>query len=309
MEIIRPVKNRILILFAVSALLVGCHQPSSSSPVETDNVMELSSLCDTLVLYGDTIYHAPMRYWDFDKVDSLFDFFDSVCVEHPCYVLEEHEQLLYDLGDCIEQLEAYRQGKRRYYPDRLVNHCIKWLELDWEVCCRNYEWQNDLCFIEWFLMCAAYYSPDLTWFVEGQTPDHCAGFCNLGNPYTATPYVPYVFLKRDKGFEVKCIGDRTEVWSIYQLADEQDRTYYLCSHNMPTHFGQWLYWRTDQGDYHRVAEYTDAPDECEGNDLFYFDPKKHIWKYSKIDENGDLKALRDEPAFRLILDGDNSRFE
>lgn len=169
--------------------------------------------------------------------------------------------------------------------------------------------QNDRCFIEWFLMCAAYYSPDLTWFVEGQSPDHCAGFCNFGNPHLSYPYCSYIFLKRDKGYEVKCIGENTMVWSIFQLTDEQARTYYLCSYNIPVFFGQWLYWMNERGEYAKVAEYTDTPDECEENDLFYFSPDKHLWKYSKIDKDGDLIAFREEPALRLILDGVNSHFE
>lgn len=86
-------------------------------------------------------------------------------------------------------------------------------------------------------------------------------------------------------------------------------TYYLCSQNMPILFGQWLYWQNEQSEYLRVAEYTDTPDECEENDMFYFSPDKLLWKYSRIDKDGDLVALRDEPALRLFLDGANSRIE
>lgn len=302
-------KTRIIALLALFAMLVGCNKPLSATQPETDDVMVFPSLCDTFVYESDTIFHAPMHYWDFDKVDSLMNFFNAILSEHPFMVLGEHEQLMNDIGDCIDYLEAYRRGERRYYPDSLVHSCIFGLVEDWAVIYREFEPRNDRCFIEWFLMCTAYYSPDITWFVEGQTTDHCAGFLNIGNPYTHTPCCSYIILKRDKGYEIKLIDDDILVWSIYQLSDESNRTYYLCSYNIPVFFGQWLYWKNEQGEYIKVAENTDAPDECDGNDLFYFDPKKHIWKYSKIDKNGDLKALREKPAFRLVLDGDKSRFE
>lgn len=302
-------KLRIIIILAAFTMLAACHKPSSSTPVDSDDVMALTSWSDTIVCKGDTVIHAPMRYWDFDKVDSLLEFFDSLGCDHPFLLLDIHESLLDDVGECIYQLEAYRRGERRYYPDSLVRYCIKWMQIEWMVAYRDYETANDRCFFEWFMMCAAYYSPDITWFVEGQTPDHNAGFCNFGNAYRAFPCCSYVFLKRDKGFEVECIGEGIEVESIFLLTDEQNRTYYLCSQNMPILFGQWLYWRNEQGEYLRVAEYTDTPDECEENDMFYFSPDKLLWKYSRIDKDGDLVALRDEPALRLFLNGANSRIE
>lgn len=302
-------KFHTLILLAAFTTLAACHQPSSSTPVDTDDVMALTSWADTIVCNGDTAIHAPMHYWDFDKVDSLMSFFNEVLSEHPFVVCENHESLMDNVGECIDQLEAYRRGERLYYPDSLVQSCIFGLVADWAVIYREFEPKNDRCFVEWLLMCAAYYSPDITWFVEGQTPDHNAGFLTIGSPYTCTPCCSYIILKRVKGYEVKCIGDDVLVWSIFQLSDEQDRTYYMCSYNIPTFFGQWLYWKNERGEYLKVAECTDTPDECEENDMFYFSPDKLLWKYSRIDKDGDLVALRDEPALRLFLDGANSRFE
>ncbi len=300
-----------ILLFALlmGLVMVSCHKPSSSASSGTDDLSDFASLADTTILDGDTIVHAPMRYWDFDKVDSLMSFFNEVLSEHPFVVCENHESLMDNVGECIDQLEAYRRGERLYFPDSLVQSCIFGLVADWAVIYREFEPKNDRCFIEWLLMCAAYYSPDITWYVEGQTPDHNAGFLTIGNPYTCTPYCSYIILKQDKGYEVKCIGDDVLVMELFQLSDNQDRTYYLCSYNIPSLFGQWLYWENDRGEYLKVAEYTDTPDECEGNDIFRFDPEQLWWQYAYINDDADLVPLREEPALRLSLDGANSRFE
>lgn len=73
----------IFLLLAFSILLVGCRRPSSSSvPADSRDVLDLTSWADTIVCKGDTVIHAPMRYWDFDKVDSLLEFFDSLGCDH-----------------------------------------------------------------------------------------------------------------------------------------------------------------------------------------------------------------------------------
>lgn len=302
-------KFYIIILFSVLSFLYGCQKSFSSDSTETDDLIALTSWADTTVCYGDTVIHAPMQYWDFDMVDSLQEFFDNLMSKHPLVVWDERKSLMGDVGECICQLEAYRSGECSTYPDSLISSCLLALESNWEVCYREFGMKEDYCFIDWFMMCVAYYSPVLPWVIEEQTPDNCAGYINIGNPYVATPCCCYLFLQRDKGFEVKCLGKNSMALEMFQLSDEQDRTYYICSYNIPSMFGQWVYWKTEQGEYLKVAEYTNTPEECEGNDIFLFSPEKLWWQSAYVNDDGDLIAICEEPALRLFIDGANSHFE
>lgn len=78
---------------------------------------------------------------------------------------------------------------------------------------------TDMVYRESFMMCAAFYSPDITCLVEMQTPDHCAGIFNYGTRYNRQPWWSRLFLKCKKGYEAICIGDFVTVCSIFQLEE------------------------------------------------------------------------------------------
>ena len=170
---------------------------------------------------------------------------------------------------------------------------------------------TDIVYGEWFMMCAAFYSPDITCLVETQTPDHKAGIFNLGKTYNDAPRWAYLFLKRERGYEMIGLGDIVAARSIFQLEDKQNRKYYLGSDNLAAYeFNRWLYWAKNDTEIVKVAECHNSPDTDDVYDLqFYFDCNRLIWKYAKKDQKtGKLIAISEEPALTLLLDGENSRF-
>lgn len=259
------------------------------------------------------ISHAEMQYMDFDKVDDLLAFFDSVAEDHPLVKWMPEEDFAEEQARrCIVQIDFYRKGERRYFPDSLVRDCMSSMGFNIAAIDNHSGPEGtDLVYAEYFMMCAAFYATDITCLVETQTPDHCAGYYNFGRSYNPNPWWPYVFLKREKGFEVVLLRDYSTVNSIYQLTDARNRTYYLCSNNVEA-FGicQWLVMKTEDGGYQMVDSYDNSSLLGENeNYTYYFDQENLVWKYVREDKTtGKLIPISDEPAMRLLLDGERSRF-
>lgn len=309
------------IVIILVALVCSCHnrpgrqEDTSSHSTEAQEKIsatdELVETCITHEAEDDTVRHAKMKYFDFDRIDDLTGYFSKLAEEYPIANWHGEECNINETAmDCIAEIDAYRKGTRRYYPDSLVRDCI--LSMGFNIAAVNNHGceLTDLALAEWVMMCAAYYSPDITCLVETQTPDHRAGFYNFGEAYNPAPWWSYLFVKRAKGYEVISLGDEVKVRSIFQLSDEQGRTYYLCANNIGgAEFGQWLFWAKDGDTYVKVAELHDAPlkDDAE-SPCYYFDKTKLNWKYAQEDNVGNLVATDDKPALRLTLDGENSRF-
>lgn len=197
-----------------------------------------------------------------------------------------------------------------FSPDSLVTECMKSISFNTAIVNNHGPEYTDMVYGECLIMCAAFYSPDITCLVDMQTPDHCAGIFNYGTSYNDQSWWSYLFLKRKKGYEAICLGDYVAVRSIFQLEDDQKRKYYLCSdNNSPFEFNQWLYWVKGEDEICRVAECHDAP--MDGDvESYYFDKNRQIWRYAKWDEAKlQLIATSDSPAMVLHLDGKNSRFD
>lgn len=256
--------------------------------------------------------HAEMMYYNFDQINNLSVFFDSIRNEHGTsirnWVWEEYAQA--EIADCIEKIDKYRKGQNRYYPDSLVSSLIRTFSLDCAYIADHFD-GYDMTFAEWFLMCAAYYSPDITYLVEMQTPNHKAGILNLGSAYNYNPWWSYIILKRNKGFEVRRIkDDDVLIEKIFQIQDEKGRLYYLCSNNTGLSFLQQLYWVKDNEDIILVKEFDTYPNNPDLDfDELYYDPNLKNWYYCKKN-NDTSKSLRvsDSPALTLKLDGINSCF-
>lgn len=102
-------KYRLLLIVTLLLSLTGCHKTDSGEDE-----------------YMDEIYHADMQYMDFDKVDDLLAFFDSVATVHPLVKwLTEEEYAEEQARRCIVQIDLYRRGERQYFPDSLVSACMR----------------------------------------------------------------------------------------------------------------------------------------------------------------------------------------
>lgn len=147
-------------------ILCGCQNRNKAN----DAVMVEEKTEKTDVADEEEPIHASMSYFNFDKVDNLIAFFDSISRKHhiPIWMPEE-DDTNERVKQCIARIEAYRKGKVRFYPDSLVSSCLKSIGFNTAIVNNHGPENIDLVYGEWFMMCAAYYSPDITCLVEMQT--------------------------------------------------------------------------------------------------------------------------------------------
>ena len=308
-------KIKYLLILFVLFMVAGCHHKQSNANPENDPIVNIREMgiADTTTIGDDDerIVHAKMGYYDFDQIENLVSFFDSILAKHPIPIwLPEEDTTNQRVKSCVARIEAYRKGKAQFFPDTLVSECLRSISFNTAIVNNHEPEYTDMVYGECLMMCAAFYSPDITYLVEMQTPDHCAGIFNYGTSYNRQPWWSYLFLKRKKGYEAICLGDFVAVRSIFQLEDAQKRKFYLCSdNNSPLEFNHWLYWVKGEDDIRRVAECHKAPMEGDG-ESYYFDKNRLIWKYAKWDETKkQLISTSDKPAMTLRLDGERSGFE
>ena len=308
-------KIKYLLILFVLFMVAGCHHKQSNANPENDPIVNIREMgiADTTTIGDDDarIVHAKMGYYNFDQIENLVSFFDSILAKHPIPIwLPEEDTTNQRVKSCVARIDAYRKGKAQFFPDTLVSDCLRSISFNTALVTHHRPDYTDTAYGACLMMCAAFYSPDITCLVEMQTPDHCAGIFNYGTSYNRQPWWSYLFLKRKKGYEAICLGDFVAVRSIFQLEDAQKRKYYLCSdNNTSLEFNQWLYWVKGEDDILRVAECHKAP--MEGDvESYYFDKNRLIWKYAKWDEtNKQLISTSDKPAMTLRLNGERSGFE
>lgn len=212
------------------AMLCSCHnrtqnpENAGSANTEERTSERLDETCITYATEYDTVRHAKLKYFDFDGIDDLTGYFHTLAAEYPIANWHGEEcDVNTTAMECIAAVDAYRKGERRFYPYSLVRECIGSMGFNIAVVNNHGTDMTDLALAEWVMMCAAYYSPDITCLVETQTPDHHAGFYNFGEAYNLGPWWAYLFLKREKGYEVVGLGDFVKVRGAFlPLAEGRD---------------------------------------------------------------------------------------
>ena len=177
----------------------------------------------------DEVIHANMTYFNFDSIQNLVSFFEDIKLKHTQIAFYDDEKSILDT--CILQIDKYRNGLCKYYPDALVRMSLGILGHE---SASNYNHGDgvDLTYAEWFLMLVAYYSPDITYMVHRHSPDYLVGVRNFGQEYNYNPWWSYLFFKRQKGYEVRAIGgDYSLITKLFQLDGSNHKKYYLCSNN------------------------------------------------------------------------------
>lgn len=297
-------------------LLVAAYSCSNKTNKDVPNKEANESVvsADTTVFSDiDTLIQANMKYYNFDEVKDLKHLFDSIADKHVLGRWSEYDDDPVEMvKECVARIDAYRKGEAVFYPDSLVHSCLRHMGYEAAILSNHGVVCTDLVLPEWFMMCAAFYAPDITCLVNSQTPDHCAGFYNFGDEYNSAPWWAYAFIKRKKGYEAIRLGSETKVRSVFQLEDKQHRKYYLYSDNLTTiEFHQWLFAKKDDGSYVKVAECDKAPQIKDIDfDEYYFDKNNLVWKYAKLKGYpNDLVAVDAPPALTLVLNGMNSCFK
>ena len=302
-----------LLLLCLFTLLLTTFSCGNGSLSKEGNDTELNDSDSVNIIddeYVEETYHIKMGYYNFDKVKDLTQFFDTIINYHGTMIRQyRDEDPNHDVRLCISQIDKFRKGERAFYPDSLVSTCIGHLGGECAYVSNHYT-GVDLTFSEWFMMCAAYYAPDITCLVQTQTPDHRAGFYNFGRQYNCNPWWSYIFLKQKKGFEVRRAGDDDmELTGVYQLEDKKHTMYYLFSNNFTTgSFWQELY-MVNGNSAEKVLEIDKFPiGENEMSANVYFDTKETIWYQGEWEETDVFHQIDDRQKMRLILDGKKSRY-
>jgi len=292
--------ERLFLFLLMTTMLNGCKGRGDTPTVDEEED-------------EDEVIHAEMQYFDFDQVDDLSAFFDSIQKVHGIPLGASEPELteeIEDLERCIAVIDSFRQGRVKYFPETSVK---KFVSLLGGSCAdiNNHGPDVDMTYAEWFLMMAAYYSPDITCMVHMQTPNHCAGILNFGASYNDAPWWCYLLLKRSKGFEVRRIKENdVRIDKLFQIEDENHRLYYLCSNNGLVGFLQILYWVKSVDDVVMVAQCDGFPadydlefDEC------YYHPEQKAWYCCNRDKrSGKMIPVSEQPVLELELDGEHSSF-
>lgn len=256
----------------------------------------------------EEVVHTDMSYFNFDKIEDLESFFREIESKHEKIVY--YEENTPTVVQCIRQIEKYRKGERKYYPDSLVIKSLADFGLSAANIC-NHRPGVDLTYAEWFMMLVAYYSPDITYLVDMQSPDHLVGVLNFGKEYNSNPWWSYIFVKREKGYEVRLIGgDDNLITKLYQLEDINHKKYYLCSnHDSEYLFMPYLYF------FDKNKKLIEKIPECDikfpdvDYDEIYFSPEHLEWILCKQNRtSGKLIPAAEKPLMKLELKGEKSRF-
>lgn len=283
--------------------IVSC-QKSGSAKEGKGEYAESAVVTEDLT--GKVIHH-DISYFNFDSTDNLVSFFKDIESKHEKNAFCEEDSLAVD--ECILQIEKYRKGVCKSYPDSLVRQSLCSLG-DAAARVDNHRPGVDLTFAEWFMMLAAYYSPDITCLVNMQSPDHLVGVCNLGQGYSSFHYWQYLLVKREKGYEVRTISDDCfPITKLYQFEDDSHRKYYLCSNNSELTFKHLLY-TFDEDETLAEVKFEDEikfPDV--DFDEIYFNPESLEWVLCKRNERtGKLIPVTEKPIMKLELKGKDSKF-
>ena len=68
-------------------MVASCHHKQSNANPENDSIVNIREMgiADTTTIGDDDerIVHAKMGYYDFDQIENLVSFFDSILAKHP----------------------------------------------------------------------------------------------------------------------------------------------------------------------------------------------------------------------------------
>lgn len=168
----------VLVNFAAIFMLLFFSCGGKQSEMEVDNSMRI--YVDSLDIEGDFITHVECHYYNFDGIENLTLFFDSVANIHGLhyYDYNDDKETEIKVKKCIEQIDNYRKGKLKYFPNNLVQEILRTLGHD-AADILNHSGEVNLVYNELFLMCSAFYSPDITCLVNMQSLDHNVGVLNF----------------------------------------------------------------------------------------------------------------------------------
>lgn len=176
-------------LLVILTTLWGCHNQTKDVVRSSNTIMNVPIEADiTYALDGDTTRRTVLKYIDFDAIEDLPGFFHILSSKYPIVKWGgDEDEIDMVIDSCIAKIDAYRRGKESFYPDSLVRHCMSYMDLNIAATNNHSSEVADFVLAEWVMMCATYYSPDITCLVDTQTPNHKAGFYNFGQSYNGAP--------------------------------------------------------------------------------------------------------------------------
>ena len=125
-------------MFAIILILCACksnktggdalvEQDSISTELNDDKISALTNRnIDDVEITGEVL-HTRMTYFNFDSVKNLVSFFEEIELKHEKIVFCEEDKSTVDR--CILQIDKYRKGLSKFYPDTLVYKSLSYLGL------------------------------------------------------------------------------------------------------------------------------------------------------------------------------------
>jgi len=268
--------------------------------------------------------------YEIDNVSDIQTYFDSLCTYCGACCFTRFPEYGEDsiVFAAIKELDRYVKHERKYYPEneirdavaRMVgaeayafNHCVG-------VDSNDYDLNLYDAFMFRFMEQAVVHSPQIDFVTDFHSSDGKAGIWYFHEWCPYDPLYSFLVYATDDGLRMLTIGSDNDtkkgdvkITAIYNLTDEQGRTYYLCSNkDNDVYFRQYLYgW-----DGHTMTLLCHENGRVFNSDGLWdpgdytitFNPRTLQWDHC-LEKNGVYQRIEGSPSCRLILDWDKSHFE
>ncbi len=296
-----------IIVLSLLCLMVGCNSKSKQAKSENDyaNVEIINEMEE-----GEEYFHQRYIPADFNVyIDSIFD---SI----PDFHHNHYETLIVPT---LSKLQAYKDGKRKYYPQEDVVQLLNYLQDEYAYACLHATEENIdqlLLLFKTVLELAVRTTPDINFLSNVCSLDHRVGVLIFHDCFSYCPYYAVIYDVTDQHeFDVHWMTDEyqsTELTYIRFLEEDDYRLRYLVTAeeqiplNNLVHEIVWLvdwYWETGEMKSFRADILAaDAKKWAEAPEYEYvcYNPKKRIWQYCTT-INDVLQPIPNAPVLQFHL--------
>ncbi len=296
------------IFFAIVTcyLLVACG-PKTEKRDNDDNFDDIE-VVDT----DEEELSMHQRYIPTDFVTYIDSLFDSIPEFH-------HDEYHTMVLPTVKQLQAYKDGKRKYYPQEQIVDLLNYLQDEYAYACLHSTEENMdqlLLLFKSVLELAVRTTPDINLLSNICASDHRIGVLMFEDCFSYYPYYAVIYDVTDQDeFDVHWMSDEYQSLALtcVRLLEEDDyRLRYLITAeehipmNNLVYETVWLvdwYWETGEMKSFRAdisaaeaKKWADPPE----HDNVYYNPKERTWQYCRL-VNGISQPITNAPILRFHL--------
>ena len=317
------------VLFAILFIACKDNKQKDNQNAITENETITDTASDTVEQWVDIkregIDMLPGVYkTEFpDDLNKYFDSLENKC-DAPVWLHAEDDEhnKQKTVYYAINELNRYKHGQRKYFPDSLLRRALKAIDLEIAYIYSHGEEQS-IHFGERFffrlLEQTVINSPKIDYVTDFHSNDGNAGILNYDD-LSSKPLYSFLIYKTDNGLRLLTVGDSINIGieKIFNLQDSQGRNYYLCSNNSmySYYFGdffcQYLYLYDGNSlklvaSTQLVKEFSMYGKNISDKAEIIFNPRTLTWSYCL--KKGDIyKKITNTPELHLKLNGSNSEF-